>query len=239
MAASPRASTRKDRRRHASCPLPRTWREMLGGTATPSVLFTAGHGLGCRSGTRTSSSARARWSARSGPGRTVERRYPPSSTWRPTMYPTMRRFTGSSRSTSPVLAGTPEFEDFADRTRTTTRGRLAAAPMISALPRRLLAHPGGGALAIAGHVDRAWRTPSHGPRRSPDGGLAQLHRAAASRLSDRRRLRLRQPAVRRAVVGPVPGAGGGEARTAARPRRALHPVGREERRSRLRRPRRP
>ena len=53
-------------------------------------------------------------------------------------------------------AGTPEWDDFAHRTGSPDRDRLAAEPLMSALPRRLLAHPRGGALAVAGHVDRAW-----------------------------------------------------------------------------------
>src|SRR5262249_22855036 len=58
-------------------------------------------------------------------------------------------------------AGTPALDSFG-----VTPGqqplRLAPEPLVAALPRRLLAHPGGGALAVFGHVDRAW-TPSIRP----------------------------------------------------------------------------
>jgi hypothetical protein len=52
-------------------------------------------------------------------------------------------------------AGTPEKDGFGmpERRRTAL---LASKPFVSPLPRRLLAHPGGGALAVIGHVDRAW-----------------------------------------------------------------------------------
>lgn len=52
-------------------------------------------------------------------------------------------------------AGTPEEDTFpcGDSNMPTT---LAIRPFLSPLPRRLLAHPGGGALAVIGHVDRAW-----------------------------------------------------------------------------------
>jgi hypothetical protein len=54
-------------------------------------------------------------------------------------------------------AGTPAVDQFLqDRTGAGTEPVLADAPFMAALPQRLLAHPGGGALAVIGHIDRAW-----------------------------------------------------------------------------------
>lgn len=52
-------------------------------------------------------------------------------------------------------AGTPAYENFQRDPELPARP-LAAVPFVSALPRRLLGHPRGGALAVVGHVERAW-----------------------------------------------------------------------------------
>ncbi len=52
-------------------------------------------------------------------------------------------------------AGTPEDDTFPNA-ESNIPAALAIRPFVSPLPRRLLAHPGGGALAVIGHVDRAW-----------------------------------------------------------------------------------
>lgn len=62
--------------------------------------------------------------------------------------------------------GTPRLDDFAHGGRV----RLPVAPhaFLAALPRRLLAHPRGGALAVVAHVERAWSSsfawPGAGPQ---------------------------------------------------------------------------
>jgi Peptidase family C25 len=54
-------------------------------------------------------------------------------------------------------AGTPNLDQFRkDPNDASTAVKLAEQPFVAALPRRLLAHPNGGALAVIGHVDRAW-----------------------------------------------------------------------------------
>ncbi|MFT3770171.1 MAG: hypothetical protein QM820_32480 [Minicystis sp.] len=52
-------------------------------------------------------------------------------------------------------AGTPEWDSFNEDRRNPAE-RIASRSFVAALPRRLLAHPNGGALAVIGHVDRAW-----------------------------------------------------------------------------------
>lgn len=67
-------------------------------------------------------------------------------------------------------AGTPAFDNFL-----TDRGRgplaIAGRAFVAALPQRLLSHPKGGALAMIGHIERAWgysiRPPSVGPQLVP------------------------------------------------------------------------
>ena len=143
---------------------------LLGGAETPAFLFSASHGMG--------------FSTSGHPRQQAEQGAIVCSDWSGAgpVGDAMRFSAGDIGSDARLLgliaflfacfgAGTPQYDDFAistqikelqDRGLNVTgleqldRIPIAPQPFVARLPQRLLGHPKGGALAVVGHVDRAW-----------------------------------------------------------------------------------
>lgn len=72
-------------------------------------------------------------------------------------------------------AGTPDTDQFLmDLAQANGAPLLAPKPFIASLPTRLLAHPNGSALAVIGHIDRAWSF-SIQPTKSAEGHIGPFY----------------------------------------------------------------
>ncbi len=125
---------------------------VLGGGETPAFLFTASHGMGLPSAHKAQARLSGALCCQDWPG--------PGTTGKTRDYYFAGEDLASDARVGGMIAmmyacfglGTPDKDDFAQG----EKAMFAPRPLVSDLPRKLLAHPKGGALAVIGHVDLAW-----------------------------------------------------------------------------------
>jgi hypothetical protein len=131
---------------------------LLGGGATPALLFTASHGMAFPLGHDRQLLDQ---------GALVCQEWPGPRQWGNRPIPREHYLAaGDVPDTADVHgliafhfacygAGTPELDDYPNA-KLTARPTIAPRSFLARLPQRLLAHPTGGALAVVGHVERGW-----------------------------------------------------------------------------------
>jgi hypothetical protein len=131
--------------------------QLLGGDDTPALLFTASHGMGYPNGDPRQFAYQGALLCQDWPGMESGQHEVAHD-----HFLAAEDINSDAKLAGLVAfhfacfgAGTPYWDDFA-RQAFSTRSAIAPQAFLAALPQRLLGHPRGGALAVVGHVDRAW-----------------------------------------------------------------------------------
>ncbi|HEX4955412.1 MAG TPA: hypothetical protein VF017_18630 [Thermoanaerobaculia bacterium] len=129
----------------------------LGGADTPALLFTSSHGVGFPAKHPLQADHQGALLCADWPGpRAWTKPVPPEFYFHAGDLGTTAKLHGMVTFHFACYgAGTPRFDAFSHR-KPGPPEQIAPKPIVSALPKALLSHAHGGALAVIGHVERAW-----------------------------------------------------------------------------------
>lgn len=132
---------------------------LLGGSETPALLFTASHGMAFPGDPELQLRDQGALLCQEWPGpQKGKGPIPPGFYFSAADVPSQADLLGLiTFNYACFSAGTPNYSDF-DHPLFSERQLMTPRPFLSRLAQQLLSHPNGGALAVLGHVDRAWTT---------------------------------------------------------------------------------